>query len=219
MTDKLKSFVLLRTLNFRHEEISLYSGKCGYVSAGENAFICHLLSLLPCSLLFILKTEPVGIRLWTLGCFQSRISTPPRYIFSPHRNLLPLLFVLLWFNDTKHLPFAHAASCWNNSSTLRSCDSALSDLLKPLSVPSCHFRKTSSRHQLPLGPLPLPPHPCSTSVFTFLQPRNSVTRIAFLVSRSDLVPSSLSTFDAFSCRIKPKLSWQSARSPSWKLYN
>ena len=114
----------------------------------------------PAVCFYILKTEPVGIRLWTLGCFQSRISTPPRYIFSPHRNLLPLLFVLLWFNDTKRLPFAQAANCWNNSSTLRSCDSALSDLLRgTLSVPSCHFRKTSSRHQLPLGPLPLPPHP------------------------------------------------------------
>lgn len=89
--------------------------------------------------------------------------------------------------------------------TFRSCDSALSDPAHPISVPSCCFRMRSSRHQLPLGLMPLPPYPCSMSVFASIQPRNFVTRIAFLVSWSDLVPSSLSTFDAFSCRIKPKL--------------
>ena len=97
----------------------------------------------PAVCFYILKTEPLGLRLWTLGCFQSRISTPPGFIFSPHRNPLPLLFVLSWFNDTKLLPFAQAANCWNNSATLRSCDSALSDLL----TPSWFLPAVSERHQ------------------------------------------------------------------------
>ena len=70
MTDKLKSFVLLRTLNFRHEEISLYSGKCGYVSVGENAFICHLFSLLPCSLLLYIENRAPWSQVVDFGVFS-----------------------------------------------------------------------------------------------------------------------------------------------------
>ena len=70
MTDKLKSFVLLRTLNFRHEEISLSSGKCGYVSAGENAFVCHLLSLLPCSLLLYIENGAPWSQVVDFGVFS-----------------------------------------------------------------------------------------------------------------------------------------------------
>lgn len=110
MTDTPESFVSLRKLNFKHEEISLYSGKCSYVNVGKMFSYTTSLHYCPTVCFYMLKIEPHVLRLWTFGCFQSRTSMPHGLIFSPHRNLLPLLYVLLRFNDTKRLPFSQAAN-------------------------------------------------------------------------------------------------------------
>lgn len=136
----------------------------------------------------MLKIELHGHRQWTFRYFPVRITTPHGLIFSPHENPLSLLYVLLWVNKTKLLPFSQAENYWDTSAPLTAAFLPVWSLLR---VPSCYFRMRSSHHQLPPDLMPLPPDPRSKPVFASIQPRNFVTRIAFLLSRSDLVPSSL----------------------------
>lgn len=80
---------------------------------GENVLICHLFGLLPCSLLLCIENRV--LRSWNhelLEVFSLEWPCQSGLMFSPHENLLPLLYVLLWFNNTKPFPFTQTKNYW-----------------------------------------------------------------------------------------------------------